>query len=133
MELFLKYIYAVEVMYAWTIGPIKISICCLYIRIFGVSRWFKYYNFAMVGLTILWGLATLFGSIFQCIPVAEAWNPLSDRSMCVDLKYFLIGTNTVNFVLDFMILTAPIRLIWKLQLTTRKKLLVLGALILGAG
>jgi len=132
MESFLKYIYAVEIMYAFAIGPMKCSICCLYIRIFGVYKWFRWYNYGLMAITVAWGLATTLGSMFQCIPIQEAWNPLSDRSMCIDLKLFLVGTNTPNALLDLLILTAPIPLIWGLHLATKKKVLVIAVLALGA-
>ncbi|PVI04998.1 hypothetical protein DM02DRAFT_611111 [Periconia macrospinosa] len=133
MEWFLKYIYAVELMYPFYIGPIKCSLCCLYIRIFGIHRWFRYYNYGIMATTVAWALATLFGSIFQCDPIRETWNPMSDRSMCVDLREFLIGTNTPNVILDFLILTAPMYMIWQLRLSWRKRTLVMGVLALGVG
>lgn len=134
MESFLKYIYAVEIMYAWVMGPLKCSICCLYIRLFGIHKLFRWYIYAIMVVTVFWGLATFFGSVFQCDPVPEAWNPMNTtRSNCIDLKLFLIGTNTVNAILDFMILVSPIHLILQLQLSTRKKVLVIGVLVLGAG
>lgn len=130
---FLKYIYAVEILYVFIIAPLKCSICCLYIRLFGINRPFRYYCYLIIALTTGWALATLFGSVFQCIPVEEAWNPMSDRTMCVDLKKFLIGTNTPNVILDFMVLTAPLRPIWQLKLPTAKKILITSVLLLGAG
>jgi hypothetical protein len=132
MVLFLKYIYAVEIMYAFTIVPMKCSICCLYIRIFGIHRWFRLYNYGLMAATVAWGIATTLGSMLQCIPIQEAWNPLSTRTMCINLKYFLVGTNTPNSVLDLLILTAPIPLIWSLHLATKKKILVIAVLGLGA-
>lgn len=130
---FLKYIYAAEVLYAFIIGPIKCSICCLYIRLFGVHEYFRWYIYLLIVLSVLWTLAVIFGSVFQCHPVSEAWNPLSDRTMCIDLKLFLIGTNIANAAIDFLILVAPLPLIYKLRLTTRKKILIAGVLVLGAG
>ena len=132
LTLFLKYIYAVEILYSFVIGPIKCSICCLYIRLFGIQKWFWWYNCALMVTTLLWGFATTFGSVFQCKPIHEAWNPLSTRSMCVDLRLFLIGTNIPNIIIDFLILTAPMPIIWNLQLATRKKIMVIALLCLGA-
>ncbi len=133
MELFLKYIYAVELMYPFYIGPIKCSLCCLYIRLFGIHKWFRYYNYGLMAVIVAWSLATLFGSIFQCHPIREAWNPMSDRSMCVNLRAFLIGTNTPNVILDFLILTAPVYLIWTLHLPWRKRAWVTLVLAIGVG
>ncbi|OCL03126.1 hypothetical protein AOQ84DRAFT_227968 [Glonium stellatum] len=130
---FLKYIYTGEILYPFVIVPVKCSICCLYIRIFGIYKAFRWYNYLFIVITVLWGLANLFGLIFQCHPIHEAWNPSGDRSMCVNLKAFLVGTNTPNVILDFLILVAPIPLIWRLHLLTRKKILIIAVLTLGAG
>jgi hypothetical protein len=132
MEDFLKYIYGVEILYPFVIGPIKVSICCLYMRIFGIYRTYRYYFWTLIVLSVLWAFSTLMGTILQCHPVQDAWNPLGDRSNCLNIRTFLIGTNVPNVVLDAMILTAPIYPIWQLHLPLRKKFLVLLVLLLGA-
>jgi hypothetical protein len=72
------------------------------------------------------------GTVLQCSPVHDAWNPQGDRNNCVIIRtFFLIGTNVPNAMLDARILTAPIYPIWKLYLPTRKKILDLLVLILG--
>lgn len=133
IEDFLKYIYVVEILYPFVIGPIKVSICFLYIRIFGVYTLFRNYCILLIIISTLWALATLFGSVFQCNPIRDAWNPLGDRSNCLNIRLFLIGTNTPNVIIDALILTAPIYPIWRLHLSTRKKILVSMVLLLGAG
>lgn len=124
---------SVELLYPFVITPIKCSILCLFIRLFGVNKRFKVYCLSLIGLTVTWAVALFIGSIVQCHPVSEAWNPLSDRSTCVDLRAFLVGFNVPNIIFDFLILVAPLRLIWKLRLPTPKKILISTVLMLGAG
>lgn len=134
LEPFLRYIFSGEILYPFAIVPIKCSISCLYIRLFGIHKSFRWYNYILIIITILWGIINLFGLIFQCSPVQEAWNPLNPtRKGCINLRLYLIGTNVPNVVLDFLLLVAPIHLIWGLHLPMRKKLLIIAVLILGAG
>lgn len=130
---FLKYIYGVELLYPWIIGPLKCSILSLYVRLFGVQSWLRIYCFTLMSLTVMWAIAVELGSVFQCTPIWQAWNPESDRSMCVNLQRFLVGTNVPNIVLDFLILIAPLHSIWRLRLPTKRKIIVSGILMLGAG
>ena len=128
-----QYIYSVELLYAPVIGPLKCSILFLYVRLFGIRREFRTWCYILLGITIAWALALELGSIFQCHPVAAAWDPLGDRSNCVPLKELLIGTNVPNICLDFIILVTPFYPIWNLQLPLRKKFLISLIFVVGAG
>ena len=87
----------------------------------------------LIFITVTWAIALEFGAIFQCSHVSDSWNPESDRSDCVHLEAFLVGTNVPNIILDLSILVAPIYPIWKLKLPTGKKIAIALILMLGAG
>ena len=105
----------------------------LYVRLFSIHRNFRWYCYFLMLLCVCWAIGLELGSAFQCTPVWQAWNPLSDRSMCVNLQHFLVGFNVPNIVLDFLILTAPLYLIWQLSLPLKRKFFVSGILMLGLG
>ena len=111
---------------------IKCSILTLYYRLFGISEGFARVCYILMGMTVAWGIATLFPAVFQCKPIHVAWDPTSARSDCLKLRAYLVGTNIPNVLLDFAILVAPLYPVWRLKLSTRRKALISGVFVLGA-
>lgn len=125
-------IYAGEIFYPPIIVCIKCSILSLYYRLFGIRKAFARVCQVLIGVTIAWGLATLLPAVFQCNPIRTAWNPMSTRSNCFQLRPYLVGTNVPNVLLDFAILVTPLYAIWELKLPTARKVLISGIFVLGA-
>ncbi|CAO1606195.1 hypothetical protein XANCAGTX0491_009696 [Xanthoria calcicola] len=80
---------------------------------------------------ITWGIAVLFTTIFQCNPVRGAWDISVPRDQCFNLRTWLIATNVPNIVIDFGIICLPIPLVWKLKLSTERKIGLTGVFLLG--
>ena len=115
------------------IALIKLSILFLYVRLFGVQRKFAYACYIQMVLVVIWAIVTEFVFIFQCSPIWVAWDPTRSGGTCFQFARLFIGTNTVNVIMDFAILVTPMYLIWTLQLSVQKKLLISGVLVLGEG
>ncbi len=119
------------VTYGLTITLVKISILLLYRRIFN-SPAFKQATLVVGALCIAWSLADVFTALFQCSPVSAAWNQaLLVSSQCKDIKKIMMGITISNMFIDFIILCMPLPVVWKLQLSTRKKLGVCFIFVLG--
>lgn len=69
--------------------------------------------------------------IFQCSPIARAWNPLIEGT-CLNLRAVFIGNAVPNIVTDILILTMPIYHVWKLQMRKSQRLALTGIFMLGA-
>lgn len=111
---------------------IKCSIITVYYRLFGVRKGIARICYVLMGMTVAWGIATLFPAIFQCKPIHVAWDLTSTRSECFKLRAYFVGTNVPNVLLDFAILVTPLYPLWKLKLPTTKKVLISGVFALGA-
>ncbi|ROV92799.1 hypothetical protein VMCG_09090 [Cytospora schulzeri] len=109
----------------WLLGTVsaKLSMLYLYTRIFAISRATK------VGALILMLLVTSFGIAFlvifmtQCHPFDEPWNPVPG-GWCRNLvtqEYISCG---LNLVLDLSVVILPMPVLWKLQMTTTRKLFI---------
>lgn len=72
LEGFLKYIYGVEILYPFVIGPIKVSICCLFLRIFGIYRMYRIFVIGLIVLSVSWSFGLLLGTVLQFHPVQDA-------------------------------------------------------------
>ena len=89
----------------------------------------------------LWALTFFFVTIFECgiHPEVQWTSPKTVQDMtCVDVARLLLCFAVTDVVTDFFVLTLPIREVWRLQMSTRKKYALtfifgLGALSTAAG
>ena len=111
---------------------IKFSILSLYCRIFP-TRTLKLGAYILGIIVLLWWLATILVSFFQCQPIAMNWNrALSGTGgHCLDDVKFFLGNAIPNVVTDVLILALPVREVWQLQLPKSQKLAVVGMFLLG--
>ncbi|KAL8677059.1 MAG: hypothetical protein Q9186_006488 [Xanthomendoza sp. 1 TL-2023] len=131
LENFFIYTYANEIVYASIVTCIKSSVLCLYLRIFGVNKNFAIIVKCFLVVVIMWGVAVLLTTIFQCNPVKGAWDISVPRDQCFSLRTWLIATNVPNIIIDFSIICLPIPLVWKLKLSTERKIGLTGVFLLG--
>ena len=62
------------------------------------------------------------GTVLQCLPLREAWNPLRvTEDKCTLLGIFILIEELTNFLLDISILVLPISVIRNLQLPVRQR------------
>lgn len=103
----------------------KISILLQYLRIFPIKN-FRIAAYIVLAVVCLYGTWTVFGSIFECWPIAYFWNPTIKGGHCMN-QFAVWFTNAgMNILTDFTIVILPISSIRHLKLPDRqKKLLVL--------
>ncbi len=64
------------------------------------------------------GVAGVLGTIFQCVPLSDLWKPqTSNPPVCIHFGLLVIAMGIVNIVTDIAILSLPIRLVWRLQVS----------------
>lgn len=109
-----------EILYATTIGVIKVSTLLLFARIFPNQKLKRI--FWAVGLFISTYITiTVFIMAFQCNPVNGFWN-LTIKSECVDISKLGIVVGSLNVLTDFLLLCLPLPQLWKLQMRRGTKL-----------
>ncbi|ERF70232.1 hypothetical protein EPUS_00420 [Endocarpon pusillum Z07020] len=129
IEKFLLFVYVDNIFYALTLPTIKFSILLMYSRIFRVKP-FQYVA-AAVGLIVAgWMIGVVFAQIFTCTPVEGAWKITVARH-CIDQIKFYYGNAIANLLTDVIILCLPLPLIWRLNMSTRKKRALSGVFLLG--
>ena len=110
---------AAEILYSATIPTIKVSILCLYARIFP-QKWFKYILWAVGVFCVAYTVAQFLADVLQCVPLDKLWDP-TVAGACINFESVIISGGILNIVTDFMILTLPMPLVWQLQVPTAKK------------
>ncbi|KAJ5624185.1 hypothetical protein N7510_000494, partial [Penicillium lagena] len=123
-------VYAFEPIYITTVGIIKLSVLLMYHRIFPV-RLIRIGGYILGSITIAWVVSVDLVAIFQCTPIARAYNPMLPGH-CIDLKAALIGNGVPNFVTDICILALPARLIWQLQASTLQRISIILVFLSGS-
>ncbi|CAI6304056.1 unnamed protein product [Periconia digitata] len=130
-----------NVRYAWMIISIttptlmitKLSVLLLYRRIFAVSETFRWYRIALIVLLVIWGVGFTFAKIFQCgtHPTAFWTNKYTFLRYCSDPGGLNVAMCLSDVIFDLMILAAPVPMIWKLHISTFRKIQVCGVFALG--
>ncbi|GLB03266.1 hypothetical protein AtubIFM57258_007843 [Aspergillus tubingensis] len=119
---FAKLINASQVLYGPLIFLTKLSIFLLYLRVFAPSPKCNQWWFIQIlmGLNFFFYLADTIVKIFECTPRARIWDK-TVPGRCIDAAIPVLVTSIVNVVSDIMMLLMPIRCVWRLQITLRKK------------
>ncbi|GLB18659.1 hypothetical protein AtubIFM61612_008556 [Aspergillus tubingensis] len=119
---FAKLINASQVLYGPLIFLTKLSIFLLYLRVFAPSPKCNQWWFIQIlmGLNFFFYLADTIVKIFECTPRARIWDK-TVPGRCIDAVIPVLVTSIVNVVSDIMMLLMPIRCVWRLQITLRKK------------
>ncbi|USP79802.1 uncharacterized protein yc1106_07076 [Curvularia clavata] len=127
-----KWFYGANIVYKVVLLFNKMSVVCLYYRIFAVTtKSFRIACHAMNIWLVTTGIAFTFATIFQCTPVAAFWDHSIKGSKCFQNEPWWISYATVQISTDFVLLAMPLRQILRLTMGTTEKLGV--ALVFGTG
>lgn len=116
--------------YPWTLGLVRISLLMFLQQVFP-NRRFQIVVKILIVYTCLHTLAFFFAVIFQCTPVAFAW----DKELggkCLNLTALTYAAAVLSGILDCVTLLLPLNELRKLQLSLDKKLGVILIFIIGS-
>jgi hypothetical protein len=125
----LKFFWLAQTPYKIVVALNKTSIILLAKRIF-ITRKFQLLCWAALAIVIGSGIATVFATLFQCIPTEKSWNKKMD-GRCIDSSKFWLANAVLNISTDVIVLALPIREIFKLHLKLQEKLMLCGIFLLG--
>ncbi|KAH7068960.1 hypothetical protein BKA63DRAFT_397026, partial [Paraphoma chrysanthemicola] len=125
----LKYFWIAQTPYKIVVCLNKTSVVLLYMRIF-ISKNFRWVCYVALAIIIGSGVATVFATIFQCVPLQRSWNKTVDGT-CIDSSMFWIANAVLNIATDVIVLALPVREVWKLQLRLQEKIMLYAVFLLG--
>ena len=85
-------------------------------------------------ISCCWCAGSMVAALSAPKPVSYFWNEVTDPSSGryrYDFYYYYIGNATANMVTDVLILTAPLPIVWKLQMRIGQKIEVCSLFLLG--
>ncbi|KAH7130846.1 hypothetical protein EDB81DRAFT_845510 [Dactylonectria macrodidyma] len=115
--------------YIWGFVTVKMSFAVLYVRLLpGIIP--RRINQGLLVLLLAEGIEECLVVIFKCNPVDKAWTPLKEGT-CLDLRSFYYASFGVKLATDIILFVQPIPVVWRLQLSTAKRIGVVLMLSLG--
>ncbi|PYH91019.1 integral membrane protein [Aspergillus ellipticus CBS 707.79] len=129
IELFYQIFLANQFTYFALTPAIKISIICFFRRLFTTERFLRF-TFYLSTLIALWSTGIFLACAFQCRPLRAFWDNHVDGK-CFNGMVFIIVNQAFNVVMDFVILAAPVPMIWSLHRSWQDKLALNAVFALG--
>ena len=118
-------------MYAASTITIKISLLLLYYRLFRVIRWFRWLLVALCYLNLVYLIASVAVKIFQCSPVTFDWDVSILTARCINQDLFYRWSGVTNLLLDFIVWSLTMPVIWQMKLSIRQKLYLSVIFLIG--
>jgi len=117
----------------WTLATVvgKLAVLWLYTRIFSTAV-FRRVSRVLMAFCACYGISFLVVFLTYCTPVSQPWNPVLGGT-CRDSTSHEpeLVSNSINTVLDIVIVCLPLPWLWSLRMPMRKKMAVMFMFSLG--
>ncbi|KAF2497861.1 hypothetical protein BU16DRAFT_427871, partial [Lophium mytilinum] len=122
-------LFAVQPLWAWSVGLGKISMACMLLRIMRSKAW-RVFLYIIIGIQLVSTTAFMFVVLLQCRPLSGMWAPRASDNCWGPLptQIALYVNGAVSIITDFIFTFLPLTFISKMNLPLRQKV-VLGALM----
>ncbi|KUI72444.1 hypothetical protein VM1G_07440 [Cytospora mali] len=136
--IFMKCLFCTTLLSTPALALTKCSIVCFYRRLFPGPR-FNIASWATIVLVALWGLAMFLANLLTCRPISGNWGAFTAApaeamkgAICVNPvpRYWTSGV--LDVFTDVVIFILPQPLVWRLQMSTSKKVGVSAIFSVGA-
>ncbi|KAK8128809.1 hypothetical protein PG984_009917 [Apiospora sp. TS-2023a] len=108
----------------------KISILILYRKLFPTPL-IHWASVATSSLIASWAIATIVAGCLICRPISKNWDLTMTDGYCGDQVLSFTVTGAINLITDVMVLVLPLRNLYKLQVPTQQRVVLVGVFSLG--
>ncbi|KAH7354845.1 hypothetical protein BKA65DRAFT_548927 [Rhexocercosporidium sp. MPI-PUGE-AT-0058] len=122
-----KYLWASIISYNLSLTCIKASVILQYLRVF-VGTPIRYWCWASIALSMVYGVVTVVTSIFTCTPISAFW---TFRGKCIDRRAIWFFNAGFNIITDIIILVLPMPVLSSLRLPLKQKIVLMFIFALG--
>ena len=116
--------------YCTGITLVKLSALFFYARVFQDSRVFRSCLWATGALVVGWWIVFVVLTIWTCTPPRKQWDP-DTPGHCINFILVFKITTALNVLIDVIILVLPLPILSKLHTTLGRKLILVGAFVVG--
>ena len=121
--------YVVQILYPLSVTGTKLAILLFYLRLFPMKSFRRCIKGLMVFFGVI-GAVVTFVAIFQCRDVEDAWE-IALPTNCLTQTSMLEGQAIFNLLSDVIIILLPIPVIWRLHMSLKRRLVLLGLFMIG--
>ena len=112
---------AADIVWAAANTSVRIAVLHFYMTIFRSSRAFLTVAYTLFVLVVAFGVGIVVSDVLTCRPLAKYWNPLRS-GVCENSRASLVALSSCNIIADVLIVLLPLPMVWRLQITTRRKI-----------
>ncbi|KAF2735181.1 hypothetical protein EJ04DRAFT_576281 [Polyplosphaeria fusca] len=116
-----KLIFATYLVWVVNIAIVQMAILLYYQRLFFVIQWFSRLCYAVMGLVCAWAVGCWVANFAMCHPTARIWDPMV-AGTCGNSKAMCVSADLLHAALDAGILCMPLPIVWRMGISTGKKL-----------
>lgn len=127
-----QYVNIIQIWYGPAAACTKSAILLLYLRVFSPRRG-SLFDTAVRGfifVTCAFYVAISIAKICQCLPRARIWDKRVP-GRCLSLPTLLNASGLFNIISDVGILLVPLKGVWNLQMSRKRKLGIYGVFTVG--
>ena len=111
---------------------VKVSILMLYHRMARGRPFFRYATLILGAIVLLNGTVLMLLNIFQCRPVAAAFNNQDfNQAHCIDIISLFLCSSPITVITDIAILIIPLPMVTSMRLEMRQKVGLIATFITG--
>ena len=129
--LWCKYLVAISVLYFGSVNIPKLAILVLYHRLFPNKKIRLAVRITAAVLVCL-TISTVTTGLASCRPFAANWNPKLPGAYCINKEAYFRYGSIPNILTDIVILVLPVKIVWKLNMSTRLKIGLTATFIVGS-
>ncbi|KAI1098623.1 MFS general substrate transporter [Jackrogersella minutella] len=124
--------YVVSVLYNPALMATKTSVLIFYLRLSkNTQKLMRLASWTVLAIVNLAGIVLTFINLFQCRPVAAAWDTYTPPKYCIPLLTQFICSAPVNVLTDLAILALPLPVLTSMRLPRRQKIILICTFALG--
>ena len=113
---------AQEIIYCSIILFIKVSMLCLYLRVF-IEPWQRKLCYILIVVSIVFAIGSFVLILTQCVPLYLVWDWSTHDGQCFDRNAFrTFAASVPNLISDVILLLLPIPALRKIQLFWKDKI-----------
>ena len=94
-------------------------------------RSFRIVCYGVQAFNLAFLISTVVATSLICKPIAYNWDYTIPDGACGKAKAYATYTALANLLLDFIVVMLPMRILWGLQMATRRKVAVSGMFSMG--
>lgn len=125
-------LYVNPIIYAPPTALAKLVLLMFYLKLGNQSEIFRWLVFFVTFVNVGSNIGILFSAIFGCNPIRKGWDITVTDGTCINQPALYKATAALGFITDALIISLPVPMVLKLQMSRSRKFVVLFMFSIGS-